>query len=545
LGRLAQHGKTHAGGLWVGALVAGTLGGLGDGLAAIRQSSLAHDSMRDLILVAVSLFGGLGVSLLAAAVAWLLAPRMGWPRDRWAGFSVAAVAWAALWVGSELPGAWSLLALLGFGAVPTLMHKAVGRSRMVASLVFLAMLAVVVAGDRRPRTDGPLPETAGPDVVLVVIDGLRADQVDRNPTGDLPAMPQLQALAATGTRFTRALAPATTATAAQAAVVLGRPPWTPPTGAEWPRELSARGVETAFFGGPEVAAVAVSAGFTIRDVDGGWPPGLRGGTPGRVWSRLTSDEGGRRSARRVVAAWTSWLEAVPEARPTVSVVHLSDLSWPTHPSPPWDTAFEVPPPAGEVPLSGPCAEAASRERLSSPRRIRSAYDGAAAAVDAVLPDILATAQARPRGAVVAVVGSRGTPVGENDLWLDASGDVHPAAARVPLVVTGPEIPVGSVLAAPVSTADLVATLRAWHELAAVSDARPLPGLVRGHRPRDTAWTVGVDASVGALTTEAHWLRWPDGQLFRYEDGEWRETEDTPSVPVPLLTSVAREPSPCR
>jgi len=548
-GRLARNSQQDKseGGLWVGALVAGTIGGLGDGLTAVRHSSLGPDSMRDVVLVVVSLLTALTVSLVAAGVVPWAAKLMGrsWPRSRWTGFCVAAVAWTALWVGTELPGWLALLAPLGFLSLPLLVHRQIGRPRMVASLLFLAMLAIVVADDRRPRTDGPLPETAGPDLVLVVIDGLRADQVDRVPTGDLAAMPRLQELARQGMRFTHALAPATTPAAAREAVLMGRPPWTPVED-RWARVLSANGVQTAIFGGAEVESLAAKAGFSIRDVDSGWPPGLTAGTPGRAWARLIDDVGSQRSTRRVVEAWKRWLTQVPDARPAVSVLHLTELSWPTVPAPPWDTAFEVAPSPVELPAEalGDCGPAARAAGLSTPRQLRTAYDGSAAAVDELLASVVATARARPRDAVVFIVGSRGTPMGENGLWLDASGDVSPSSARVPLVVVGPDVPVDSVLAATVSTADVVATVRAWHGLTAVSDARPLPGIVRGHRPREATWTVGVDASVASMTAGEYWLRRPDGQLLVWSDDAWIETESTPAVPVPVLTPVDRERSPC-
>ena len=535
---------------WTGALVAGVIGGLGDGIAATRHLPLAPDPVRDLLLVLISLTTAVVVSLSAAVVFPLLARAFGrrWPAGRWTGFVCGAMAWAVWCVAVLLPGWTAWLPLLGFLALPSFVRRDQGRPRMIVGLSFLALLAVRIANDHRPRDRVDPPAAAHPDIVVVVVDGLRADQLGRRPNGDLAAMPQLDELVASGTRFERAIAPASTAAAARDAVLSGVPPWTEAPRRGWGDELLSAGWQTGLFGGPEVDATARALGFGVIDTDPGWLAGASVGAPGALWFRLVQPEGRRRPARRVVEAWSRWLDRVPGERPAASVLHLSDLSWPTSPPPPWDTAFEQSDAAAQVGAGAldDCSVAAARQGLDSGAEVRASYDGAAASVDALLPDIWALASSRPRGATVFVVGSRGTPLGEDGRWLVASGDTHPADVRVVLAAFGAGVPEQSTLGAPSSTVDVVATIRALADLAPVADARPLPGIVLGYPPREAVHAVGGDGSVLTLTGEQVAQRTERGALRLYQNGAWLDDVDDSTVPpVPVLPSVVADPDPCR
>lgn len=543
MGQPRQHGQW-----WVGALVAGVIGGLGDGLAATRHLLLAPDGTRDLALVVVSVVVGSLVALIAGMLLPLGARMLGrdWPPGRWTGFVCGAAAWAAVCVAAILPGWWAAAGLLVLGVAPLVVHRDTGRPRMVVALGFLALLAVRVADDRRPRDREAAPTSPGPDVVIVVVDGLRGDQVDRLPRGDLPAMPNLTELAATGTRFTQVTTPTSTGAGAQQAAIAGLAPWTSVPEHGWARELRGLGWRSGIFGGPEVRGVAHEAGFMVQDVDPGWLAGASAGAPGNLWLRLADVRGARRSGRRVVDAWSRWLDDLPAQRPAVSVLHFTDLVWPTRPTPPWDTAFQRPPAelGSDASAVGACATEAEREGLRTRADVRTAYDGAAAAVDALMPEVFARASARPRGAMVFVMGSRGTPMGESGRWLASTGGTHPAELTVPLVVVGTDVPEGSTLGAPVSTVDVVATVRARTGLAAVEGARPIPGLVRGYPPRAVALSVGADGAVVATSADALWRRTADGQVTRFEEGQWTPQDAGPDSPVPVLPPVAADPAVC-
>ncbi len=533
---------------WIGAFIAGGVGGLGEGIAATRHLLLAPDPSRDLLLVGMSLVAALAVSTVAGALLPWLARRMGldWPVGRWTGFVCGATGWTMLCCAAFLPGWLCLLSLLLLCLLPSFVRKPVGRARMIVSLCFLAALAVRVADDRRPRDRDAPPTDPGPDLVVVVVDGLRADQLDRTPKGDLLAMPQLTALAAKGSSFTRAVAPVTTTEAAREAVISGVPPWTVAPRRGWADELTDVGWRTAIFGGPEVDRVARNTGFGVVDLDPGWLSGASAAAPGRLWLRMVGEGRTRRSGRRMVQSWSHWLASLPADRPAVSVLHFADLTWPTDPAPPWDTAFQGPSANAGVDAEpvGRCGAVATQQGQPTRAAVRAAYDGAAASVDALLPDIWSMASARPRGAMVFVVGARGTPLGEEDRWLAAAGALHPADARVVLVAFGEEIPEGSALGVPVSTVDVVASIRARTGLAPLADARPIPGLVRGYPPRDVAYAVGPSATVLAVSSTELVRRGADGTVARYEEARWVQTDAGAARSVPVLPAVPAEADVC-
>ena len=534
---------------WTGALVAGLVGGLGDGLAAVRHLLLAPDPERDAILMGVSLASGVLVAGIAGALLPPLLSRLGpsIPRSRWSAFVAGAAAWTAVCVAAQLPGWWSMSAVLVLGAIPLFANREPGRPRMVVALGFLALLAVQVADDDRPRDRQAAPSDPGPDVLWVVVEGLRADQVDRQPQGDLAAMPELVGLASTGIRFSRASTPVTTREGALRAVVVGQTPWSDAPVSPWGRELRAMGWRTGIFGGPESREVAQTVGFAVQDVDPGWLAGRSAGAPGKLWERWMAGRSGRRSARRVVEAWERWLDTLPDERPAVAVLTLSDLTWPTVPTPPWDTAFERRSTGGadgEAEGLGRCSKTASAVGFQTRSQARVAYDGVAASVDALLPRIWARASARPRGTLMVVVGSRGTPMGEEGRWLDAAGGVDPAEVQIPLVVVGGTVPPGSVLGAPVSSVDLVASLRAQLGLPATAEARPVPGLVRGYPPRSMALSVGGEGTVVAMTPNGMLKREQDGALFRLAEDGWEALTDEATVTVPILAPIEAPAHPC-
>ncbi|HCH62993.1 MAG: hypothetical protein CL927_10140 [Deltaproteobacteria bacterium] len=533
---------------WSGALVAGVFGGLGEGIAATRHLLLATDPVRDIALLMVSLGAGLVVAVGAAAALPWLARAMGrpWPEGRWTGFVCGAMAWTVLCGAAFLPGWFSVLPLLGFAALPSFVRREKGRPRMIVGLGFLALLAVRIADDHRPRDRAAPPVDPGPDVVVVVVDGLRADQLGRRPKGDLSAMPQLEALASSGVRFTTVAAPVSTKSGARDAVITGVPPWTSPPRRGWADELTSAGWRTAVFGGPEVDSVAREVGFGVVDTDPGWLAGAPASAPGLLWVRLADSQKGRRSARRLVEAWARWVDVLPSERPAVSFLHLTDLTWPAAPTPPWDTAFESSTAASGDAMDslGRCSEVAARAGQPSLGAVRAAYDGASASVDALLPDIWSAASQRPRGAVVFVVGSRGTPFGEEARWLGTGGAVHPADVQVVLTVFGADAPKGSTLGAPISTVDVVATIRARAALEPVSDARPIPGVVRGYPPREVTHAVGADGSVLALSADHAVRRSPEGSVTRLEGATWVRADTAALPPVPVLPPVAAEEGPC-
>ena len=72
--------------------------------------------------------------------------------------------------------------------------------------ILFAALGTAILGCGAPSTPQPAPPPA--NVLLLVVDCLRADRVGAEPPYARAAAPRLEALAAAGTRFTRAFAQA-------------------------------------------------------------------------------------------------------------------------------------------------------------------------------------------------------------------------------------------------------------------------------------------------------------------------------------------------
>src|SRR6185295_8358617 len=87
--------------------------------------------------------------------------------------------------------------------------------------VLLALGAALAAALR----GGPHPSAARDSVVLVVVDTLRADMLDRTRPNGEPVMPRLRALAATGVRFTTAVAPSPWTLPSTTTIVSGMNPF--------------------------------------------------------------------------------------------------------------------------------------------------------------------------------------------------------------------------------------------------------------------------------------------------------------------------------
>ncbi len=532
---------------WLGAALAGLLGGLGDGIGATRQLHLAANPLRDGLLVGLSVLTALLVSGAGTLALHALAraSRRGLSPSRWSGFVTGSLSWLGVSLFALLPGALAALSPLVLLAGVPLVRQRAAQPRLWAALLGVGLVAARVGGDERPRLPTMVPENPGPDIVVVWIDGIRTDQLARIPTGEHPALPEWQALATTGTTYTRAITPVTSREEALHAAFLGT------TQSEravpWARELQSEGWATASFGGPESVTPARIAGFGIQDHDPAWLTGTAEGVPGRIWQSLLRNDANnqRRSARRTVEAWQQWIATVPDVRPAVSMLVLTDAAWPPQAPPPWDTAFQAAD-AGVgtgPPWSTECAEVGRAAGYRSTASLRAAYDGALGSIDALLPSMFAALAGRPRGALVFVAGLRGMPLGEDDLWFDAAGHLHPATVSVPLWVGGADAPVDSHIGAPVSTLDIVATVRARAGLAPAPDAYALPGLVRGYPPRSEAHAVdGQGRQV--VVTARDWFRSDgSGQASRWSGTAWEPAAEAPPRSA-ILRSGAVPVDPC-
>jgi arylsulfatase A-like enzyme len=187
-------------------------------------------------LVDLSLFLGMGLS-------WAVATKL-WPRRAgWLGlrFIVAVAILPALLIAGPriYLVAWLTFALgIASWLAGVLERHAAGlRRRLILSFpvllgVVLVQAGAIVGGDRlaQSREDGrPLPPSDSPNVLLVVLDTVRADHLSLHGY-ERRTSPALERLAARGIRFDRARAAAPWTLASHATLFTGR----------WPHELDAR-----------------------------------------------------------------------------------------------------------------------------------------------------------------------------------------------------------------------------------------------------------------------------------------------------------------
>ncbi|TAH34609.1 MAG: hypothetical protein EYC70_16895 [Planctomycetota bacterium] len=208
---------------------AGALGVV-DGL--LRRGLPEGGFLREMLLVTVA--GNLLVALpLAALVA--LAQRLGAPPARpgtafWLGVGLAAAPCASAWLPDE-PYGWAAAALLWAGAPllgrrlapPAQLHPLLAAACALLALgLWLAPSSLERAGappELARGAPGAAPAAAGPDIVLVSVDTLRADALRQQAA----SLPQLSDLRASGIDADYALAPSNQTGPAHATLFTGLP----------------------------------------------------------------------------------------------------------------------------------------------------------------------------------------------------------------------------------------------------------------------------------------------------------------------------------
>jgi arylsulfatase A-like enzyme len=379
------------------------------------------------------------------------------------------------------------------------------RAGLSARPLFWVLLAALAAGGwwwlraaRRPA----------PSVLLVTIDTLRADALS---TEDTPA---LLDLAARGTRFLRARAPAPITLPAHATLLSGlwptrhglRDNTSPPLPADrnFPllaEQFAAAGYDTAAFVASAVLGrrYGLDAGFReYRE-----PASQDKGAPEFV--SLDADE--------QVARFLAWWDAKPADRPYFAWVHL------------WEPHAPYREYAGDARRAGTDA--------SDPAALR--YRGEVRKADAALEALLARID--PERTIVIVVADHGESLGEHGEATHAYL-CHGATMDVPLVVAGPGIPAAREETDVAALADLAPTLRRLcglpdrdtdgEDLFALPDDRVVPGesLYAYRRYRWAQQTVATDGRFTLIDGGKRWSLYdrasdPD-EMRPLPDAEQRE-----------------------
>lgn len=354
---------------------------------------------------------------------------------------------------------------------------------------------------------GAAPEAAPdtlPDVLLVSLDTTRADALDSYggglrrslgpsaPAG--PVTPTLDALAAAGARFELALAHAPTTLSSHAAVFTGQDGHGHGVVRNgYPLDASAL----------TLAEVFRDRGYDTRGVVGASVLDARHGIAQgfRHWDdRVELDRGPRHEslAREVTDRALRQLSAAEEDKPLLLFVHYFDAHAPYAAPEPYTRRWGNP--AYDGPFDG--SKGATRDAIERARttglpeadlaEARARYLGEVAYVDAELGRLLAGID-RTRPRVVVVFGDHGETLGDDPLnAFGHGGDVDVWAARVPLIVAGPNVSPGQVVSRQVRLQDVATTLLGapLGDGRSLFDEAPRPSFIEASQPEDRASTTG-------------------------------------------------------
>ncbi|HYH44400.1 MAG TPA: sulfatase-like hydrolase/transferase [Thermoanaerobaculia bacterium] len=317
------------------------------------------------------------------------------------------------------------------------------RSGFLALVFATGLLVTAGAATLLPAA---APGAPPPSLLLLTLDTTRADAL--GCYGAARPTPALDALAARGVRFARALTASPLTLPAHASLLTGLDP--PAHGvhdngaavlpADLPTlatALQGRGYATAAFVSSRVLdrRFGLGRGFSVYD------------------DRMAAEQIGEygypeRDARQVTAAALGWLGRRPAGKPAFLWVHFYDPHAP----------YEAP---GTVAGRGPSTA-------------RAAYDAEVAFMDREIGRLLAALPSGERW-LVAAVGDHGEGLGEHGerghgLFL------YRASLEVPLLLAGPGVPAGRVVGETVATRRLAPTLlRLLGAPASKSWGTPLPG----------------------------------------------------------------------
>lgn len=364
-----------------------------------------------------------------------------------------------------------------------------------AAALLGAVLVPVVFADSRSG----IGEAGGaaPSLVLITLDTTRADAV--GAYGGDAGTPVLDALAAAGTRWERAVSPAPLTLPSHATILTGLDPplhgvrsnggeVLPPGIPTLAEVLAGRGYPTAAFVGSRVLdrRFGLGRGFAVYDDD-------------MLAERVGEYGYPERPADSVTDAALAWLDGQPRERPFFLWVHYYDPHAPYRP------------PAG----FGGSTDLAR-------------YRGEVAFVDVQIGRLLERVRRRPTDAVVAVVGDHGEALGDHGerghgIFL------YTAAIEVPLLIAGPGVPQGRVAQGPVAIRRLPATL--LHVLGLGTEAA-IPGpVLSGLGGSEPAPPSPIYSEARMPLTVYGWA-----PLAALTDGPWRYID----APRPELYNVVED-----
>jgi arylsulfatase A-like enzyme len=453
-------------------------------------------------LIDLALFLAAGVLLALAVRRW--PRRAGWlvPRMIIAGALLPALTLAGRGVYVE---AWLLLALGVASRVVPMLERQPDRWRRRLAWTAPALLGLVLlqagwllGSDRlkRWREEGrPLPAAGSPNVLLIVLDTVRADHLSLYGY-PRPTTPHLRRLARQGIRLDRVRAASPWTLASHANMFTGRWPhelaveWTGPLRGDVPtlaEHLGSLGYATAGFVGntfygsydsgldrgfthyEDYVLDGLNAARTAKAVDDSLKAigeiGRSFEISGRTYQDLTRGE--RKDARVVNREFLDWLSRRREpGRPFFAFLNYLDAHSPYLLPPGISHVLDtVPMTEKDWQLLGLRWSDENRRRFPLPARrlARDAYDNCLAYLDARLGELFDDLQRRGvlDQTLVIVTADHGEGLGEHGLF-DHGESLYRAEIRVPLLIVLPadrgRLPAPAVVDSLVSLRDIAATI---------------------------------------------------------------------------------------
>jgi arylsulfatase A-like enzyme len=386
-----------------------------------------------------------------------------------------------------------------------------------------------------------------PDVLLVVVDTLRADRLGSYGFA-AAASPQLDAFAAGGVLFERALAASTLTAPSHASLMTSRFAAEHAIGTRngttrldgertLAAEFSAAGYETAAFVSNFVIrrGTGLDAGFDLYDDE---LPDVEANRP--IYRERKAAE----TTERALA----WLAGRSE-RPVFLFVHFQDPHGPYAAPPPFDARFpellvEAEPALEVLPGQkgkGGIPAYQARPGETRPSAYKRRYAQEVAYFDAELGRLLAALRGRGRPLVAAITADHGESLGEAGYWFQHGHASTPELSRIPLMLRAPGLAPGR-RSELVHHVDLMPTLLELAGLPVPEDARgiALGPYLRGGEPlpeRTLFCDVGdeVSAYQGDRFYRRRHASGPQGTpslagTFRWSPGvPWERVSDDPEL----------------
>jgi arylsulfatase A-like enzyme len=427
---------------------------------------------------------------------------------------------------------------------------------LLGSLVVLIMIGMQMSAaiaERRQLAALPPPAAGAPNVILIVLDTVRAKSTStfgyhRSTT------PTLDRLAADGVAFDRAFSTAPWTLPAHASFFTGTYPHE--HGADWSRPLDNRyqtlaealagsGYRTAAFSANSLNVTrthGLDRGFLhFEDLPisfgrlalstriGQW---IAGQGTWRHWVNY-HEVIDRQNAARITDNCLSWLEA-GERRPFFVFLNYFDAHDPYLPPEPFATRFGPRRSPGISFWHTGFAAWPSDRRAMSPRNRQAevdAYDGAIAYMDAQIDRLLGALESRRMldNTLILVTSDHGEQLGEHDLFNHGNSLYRPLV-HVPLVIRHPgRVPAGVRVSQPVTVKDIPRTI-----LASVGIHTAFPG-----QSLDRYWS-GAPPDEEIILIEATrrpfgdepWYPLPKGNMTALVKGRYmfiRNPDDTNEV----------------